>query len=77
MTRMGFSKQDLVAIMGCHTLGFAHADRSGFSGRWTMNPHVFDNSYYKEVLLGERSRYLQTPGETMLVRDPELKVFVE
>jgi L-ascorbate peroxidase len=58
MTRMGFTKQDLVAIMGSHTLGFAHSDRSGFHGRWTQNPHVFDNSYYKEVLLGERSRFL-------------------
>jgi catalase (peroxidase I) len=24
MTRMGFNKQDFVAIMGSHTLGFAH-----------------------------------------------------
>lgn len=77
MTRMGFSKQDFVAIMGSHTIGFAHADRSGFQGRWTMNPHVFDNTYYKEVLLGERSKYLHTPGEAMLLKDPEFKRLVE
>ena len=77
MTRMGFTKQDFVAIMGSHTLGFAHQERSGFQGRWTQNPHVFDNSYFKEVLLGDRSKFLQTRGEKMLVQDPELKVFVE
>ena len=67
MLRMGFTKQDFVAIMGSHTLGFAHQDRSGFKGRWTQNPHVFDNSYYKEVLLGDRSKFLQTQGERMLI----------
>jgi L-ascorbate peroxidase len=77
MTRMGFNKQDFVAIMGSHTLGFAHQERSGFQGRWTQNPHVFDNSYYKEVLLGERSRFLHTPGEAMLLRDPEMKNLVD
>lgn len=77
MERMGFNKQDFVAIMGSHTIGFAHSDRSGFNGRWTMNPHVFDNTYYKEVLLGDRSKYLQTPGEKMLLLDPEMKNLVE
>lgn len=69
MQRMGFSTQDIVAIMGSHTLGFAKADHSGFQGRWTQNPHVFDNSYYKEVLLGERSKFLKTPSEHLLVSD--------
>ena len=35
MRRMGFTTQDIVAIMGSHTLGFAHQDRTGFQGRWT------------------------------------------
>ena len=46
MLRMGFTQRDFVALMGSHTLGFAHADRSGFHGRWTQNPHVFDNTYF-------------------------------
>lgn len=52
--------------MGSHTLGFAHEDRTGFKGRWTQNPHVFDNTYYKEVLLGDKSKYLKTPLEHYL-----------
>ena len=63
---MGFTIEDYVALMGSHTLGFAHDDRSGFKGRWTMNPHVFDNSYFKEVLLGEKTKYLRTPVEINL-----------
>ena len=65
--RMGFTKAEFVALMGSHTLGFAHQDRSGFQGRWTQNPHVFDNSYFKEVLLGDKSKYLRTEGEIMIV----------
>jgi len=74
---MGFSTQEIVAIMGSHTLGFAHPDRTGFQGRWTQNPHVFDNTYYKEVLLGEKSRFLKTPAEHMLLENSEMKRFCE
>jgi hypothetical protein len=42
-----------------------------------MNPYVFDNTYYKELLLGDKSRYLKTEGEHMLLRDQEMKQFVE
>jgi L-ascorbate peroxidase len=73
----GFSKQEFVALMGSHTLGFASMERTGPQSRWTMNPHVFDNTYYKEVLLGERSKYLKTGGEIMLARDPELRALCE
>jgi len=38
---------------------------------------VFDNTYYKEVLLGDRSKFLKTPGEHMLVEDPEMKRLCE
>lgn len=69
MKRMGFTVRDIVAIMGSHTLGFAHEDRTGFQGRWTQNPHVFDNTYYQEVLLGEKSKFLKTPAEWMLLEN--------
>jgi len=77
MKRMGFTTQDFVAIMGSHTIGFAKADRSGFHGRWTQNPHVFDNSYFKEVLLGDKSKFLKTPVEFMLIDNEEMKKFCE
>jgi L-ascorbate peroxidase len=63
--------------MGSHTIGFAHKTGSGFEGRWTMNPHVFDNTYYKELLLGERSKYLKTPTEWLLYENPEFKKYCE
>jgi catalase (peroxidase I) len=63
--------------MGSHTLGFAHKERSGIKGRWTMNPHVFDNTYYQEVLLGHKSKYLHTPTEELMLEDPEMKILVE
>lgn len=77
MQRMGFSREEFVAIMGSHTIGFAREDRSGFKGRWTQNPHVFDNSYYKEVLLGERTRFLRTPAEIMLYETADFKAICE
>jgi hypothetical protein len=38
---------------------------------------VFDNTYFKEVLLGDRSKYLKTPSEHILLEDASLKTFVE
>ncbi len=63
--------------MGSHTLGFASLSGTGPQNRWTMNPHVFDNTYYKEVLLGERSKYLKTGGEQLLARDSSLREICE
>jgi catalase (peroxidase I) len=57
---MGLNAQEFVALMGIHTVGFANDDNKGKKGRWTMNPYVFDNTYFKEVLLGRDSNYLKT-----------------
>jgi len=48
--RMGFSDAEIVALSGAHTLGYCHADRSGFEGPWTAEPHKFDNAYYKDIV---------------------------
>lgn len=77
MGRLGFSKQEFVALMGSHTLGFANTSATGAQNRWTMNPHVFDNTYFKEVLLGDRSKYHKTKGEILLATDAELRTYVE
>ncbi|GLT52829.1 hypothetical protein SLA2020_261460 [Shorea laevis] len=52
--QMGLSDQDIVALSGAHTLGRCHKERSGFEGPWTSNPLIFDNSYFKELLSGEK-----------------------
>merc|ERR1719273_2343490 len=48
--RMKFSDAEIVALSGAHTLGSCHADRSGFEGPWTADPHKFDNAYYKDIV---------------------------
>jgi len=50
--RMGFNDREIVALIGAHTLGFCHADRSGYVGPWTRDPYGFDNSFY-QLLLSE------------------------
>jgi len=46
----GFEDKDIVALSGAHSVGGMHADRSGFEGKWTEQPLVFDNSYFKDLL---------------------------
>ena len=59
--------------MGSFTIGF-HSDlRRGPESRWTMNPYVFDNTYYKELMLGDKSRYYKNEADLKLVQNPELK----
>jgi len=48
--RMGFSDAEIVALSGAHTLGSCHADRSGFEGPWTADPHKFDNAYFADIV---------------------------
>jgi hypothetical protein len=57
---MGLSSQEYVALLGSYTLGFASDDNKGKKGRWTINPYVFDNTYFYEVLLEYLSKYLKT-----------------
>ncbi|KAL9547215.1 cytochrome c peroxidase [Mucor bainieri] len=50
VSRMGFTVQETVALIGAHTVGRCHADRSGFDGPWTYNPTRFSNQFYKLLL---------------------------
>ncbi|KAG8387739.1 hypothetical protein BUALT_Bualt02G0052700 [Buddleja alternifolia] len=75
--QMGLSDQDIVALSGGHTLGRCHKERSGFEGQWTTNPLIFDNSYFKELLSGEKEGLLQLPSDKALLSDPSFRPLVE
>lgn len=47
--RMGFNDQEMVALIGAHTLGRCHTDRSGYKGPWTNAPITFSNLYFKDL----------------------------
>ena len=74
---MGLTPAEYVALMGSYTLGFVDDDNKGKKGRWTMNPYVFDNTYFKEVLLGHNSKYLKTQSDLKLLENTETKEWVE
>ena len=74
---MGLSGEEYVALMGSYTLGFASEDNKGKKGRWCMNPYVFDNTYFQELLLAHDSRYLKTEADLNMLHDPEMKKWVE
>ena len=54
-SRMGFSDQETVALIGAHALGRCHTTASGYDGPWTFSPTVFTNDYYK-LLLDDKAR---------------------
>uniref|UniRef100_A0A804NVR6 Plant heme peroxidase family profile domain-containing protein n=1 Tax=Zea mays TaxID=4577 RepID=A0A804NVR6_MAIZE len=58
-------------------MGRCHKERSGFEGAWTTNPLVFDNSYFKELLSGDKEGLLQLPSDKALLNDPVFRPLVE
>jgi hypothetical protein len=91
--RMGFNDQEIVALIGGHTLGSCHLVRSGFDGPWTRNPLKFDNTFFKNLVeLEWREKKWDGPrqfedvatGELMMLPtdmalrdDPQFRVWVD
>lgn len=68
---------EYVAMMGIHTLGFVGHAKKGFHTRWCMNPYVFDNTYFKELMLGDRSKYYKTEADRSMMANPSQREWVE
>lgn len=43
---MGLNDSQTVALIGAHTVGFAHAQTSGFFGPWVTKPLRFSNEFF-------------------------------
>ena len=41
-----FDPNQIVALIGAHTVGFAHPPTSGFFGPWTRQPFLFSNEFF-------------------------------
>ncbi|KAK4440790.1 L-ascorbate peroxidase 1, cytosolic [Sesamum alatum] len=54
-----------------------HKDRSGYEGPWTANPLIFDNSYFIELLGGDKEGLLKLPSDKALVSDPVFRPLIE
>ena len=77
LNRANLPADEYVAMMGIHTLGFVNQAKKGPQTRWCMNPYVFDNTYFKELLLEDQSKYYKTDADRALLRDANLKNWVE
>jgi len=91
-SRMGFSDQEMVALIVAHAVGRCHSDRSGYLGPWTNSPTVFSNDFFVQLLHGkwtekkwsgpkqfedETGKLMMLPADLALLQDPAFKVWVE
>jgi len=90
--RMGFNDQEIVALVGAHTLGRCHSDRSGYDGPWTLTPIRFTNLFFKDLINrkwtkktwdgpeqfeDESGKLMMLPADMALLKDPKFKIWVE
>ncbi|RNF05003.1 ascorbate-dependent peroxidase [Trypanosoma conorhini] len=52
-SRLGFSDEEAVALIGAHTCGECHLRNTGYVGPWTHDKYGFDNSFFTELLGNE------------------------
>jgi len=91
--RMGFNDQEMVALMGCHSMGRCHTSRSGYDVPWSNAPTTFSNEYFR-LLMDEKwterkwkgpqqfedgtsKKLMMLPADLALLGDKEFKKWVE
>lgn len=78
LSKVNLSPEDYVALIGgTQTIGFRGEGKKGPGSRWSLNPYVFDNTYFQQVLLGANSRYWSAPADNSLMENEEHKMWVE
>ena len=89
--RLGFARGEMVALMGGHTVGSSHKQFSGFSGKRTDTPFVFNSAYFVELLDGKwklegrngegaamhSGDLTYLPVDVALTRDEKMQTFVK
>ncbi len=70
------SPTEIVALFGYRTIGFLSNKENHREERWSLNPWVFDNNYYKE-LLNKNSIFLKTASDKALLSDPDYLEIIE
>jgi catalase (peroxidase I) len=73
----GFGAEEVVALMGAHTIGEAIVENSGFDGKWVNNNERLDNRYYNAMIGddGSLENWFDAPGwtqETINNNDPNI-----
>lgn len=76
LVKLGLTDEEIVALFGYRTLGFLSNKLNDYEKRWSINPYVFDNNYYKE-LLDNNSSYLKTPSDLVLLNESRFRKHVE
>ena len=67
LAQSDLSPEEFVALMGSFTLGFNGVEKKGAHTRWCMNPYVFDNTYFQELLLRDQTKYAHGEADRKLV----------
>lgn len=49
----GLTAREFTALMGGHTLGKMHEERTGYTGEWTESPLLFNNEYFVNLVTEE------------------------
>lgn len=91
-TRMGFTDQETVALIGAHCLGKCHTWRLGYDGPWGPSFNMFTNDFFVRLLQGwhvrkwdgpkqyqddETNSFMMLPADIALKEDSQFLVWVK
>jgi cytochrome c peroxidase len=76
-SRLGLSDEEGIAlIVGGHSIGGAHASRSGFQGKWTHDNLKFNNAFAKALLNLKFEKVKSPKGRDQFIDVADKKIFM-